>query len=103
MACGPANATDLPPRDDLECGEWLGSELVDCFGLDEDPWGVDLVENIASRLNAVRAPGPPLEPVILWAADVTAFIGPGRYFYVTRGLLHRAWWEDAAALAVAHE
>jgi hypothetical protein len=92
-----------PTWDDAAVGEWLHEELIACFGVEEDPWALGLVATIAGRLNAVRAPAPPLEPVILWSAHINAFIGPGRYLYLMRGLLHRAWWEDAIALTMAHE
>jgi hypothetical protein len=54
-------------------------------------------------LNRVRRPLPPLEVVVLFEDELSALIGPGRTIYVTRGLLHRAWWPEAAAMAVAHE
>jgi predicted Zn-dependent protease len=93
----------VPPQDDVSFGEWLHGELVRWCGVDNDPWAVELVRDITDRLNAVRAPAAPLEPVILYMGELSAFIGPGRYFYVSRGLLHRAWWKEATAFVIAHE
>src|SRR5207302_1094921 len=61
------------------------------------------VEEVRDRLNRARLPLPRLAVVILFEAEVTAFIGPGRYVYVTRGLLHRAWWPEGLAMVLAHE
>jgi peptidase M48-like protein len=91
------------PPDDFMLGEWLHEALIDYCGVDEDAWAVELVSDIADRLNAARLPAPALEPVTLWVGEIAAFTGPGRYLYVTRGLLHRAWWKEATAFAVAHE
>src|SRR4051794_13992336 len=91
------------PTDDLEFGEWLRERLLRACGTDEDPWAVQRVEEVRDRLNRARLPLPLLAVVILFEAEVTAFVGPGRYVYVTRGLLHRAWWPESVAMALAHE
>jgi predicted Zn-dependent protease len=95
---------DVPAAwDQRAFGERLREAIVDWCGLDVDSWCVERVGRICDRLNAARTPAAPLTPVILFVAAPAAFTAPGGYVYVTRGLLHRAWWEEAAALAVAHE
>jgi predicted Zn-dependent protease len=89
--------------DDLAWGEWLYRWLESCFDVEIEPWAVDLVGRAAERLNRERTPAEPLMPVVLWISSLTAFTGPGRYLYVSRGLLHRACWEEAIAFTLAHE
>lgn len=95
------------PGDDRELGEWLRHELLERCGLEDRPRELEQVARIVARLNAARAARSPtcepLTPVTLFMAAPVAFIGPGPYVYLTRGLLHSAWSEDGIAFAVAHE
>src|SRR5262249_44014767 len=45
----------------------------------------------------------PLIPIALFMAAPVAFVGPGQFIYVTRGLQQNAWSEDGIAFAIAHE
>jgi predicted Zn-dependent protease len=100
-AANPAPCGEL--GEDVEWGERLYRELVAHFDVETEPWAVELVQRAAERLNRKRAPAAPLEPIILWMTTPTAFIGPGRYIYFSRGLLHQACWEEAVAFGLAHE
>lgn len=100
----PGARPPSPPATDAETvGQWLYDGLMAYCGADSDPWAVERTTEIGARLNAVRAPAPPLEIVPLFLGEIEAFTAPGSWVYVTRGLLHRAWWEEAAALVIAHE
>ena len=99
----PQTGTCQDPEQELQWGEWLYGELVAHFDVETEPWAVDLVHRAAARLNEERAPAPAMEPVILWITTQTAFTGPGRYLYLSRELLHRAYWEEAVAFTIAHE
>ena len=90
-------------REDAELGEWLHQQIVQFVGLDNDPVCARLVRQVQDRLNGVRGSLPPLQVVILFEEELAAFIGPGRYIYLTRGFLHRAAWPEAIAMVVAHE
>jgi len=100
-AANPAPCCD--PAEDVDWGEWLCRELVAHFDVETEPCAVELVQRAAGRLNAKRAPAAPLEPIILWMTTPTAFIGPGRYIYLSRGLLHQACCQEAVAFTLAHE
>lgn len=97
----PDNLPD--PEEELQWGERLYSEVIAEFDVETEPWAVDLVHRAAARLNRERAPAPAMEPVLLWMTTPTAFTGPGRYIYYSRGLLHLACWEEAVAFTLAHE
>lgn len=93
----------LDPQEEGLWGECLFSELLTHFDVETEPGTADLVYGAAARINQVRRPAPALLPVVLWITTPTAFTGPGRYVYLSRELLHRAYWEEAVAFVLAHE
>jgi len=102
---GTISRTDDPDHADAETewGDWIYQHLVEEFDVETEPWAIELVQRAAARLNQVRPPAAPLEPVILWMTSPIAFTAPGRYIYYSRGLLHMASREEAVAFTLAHE
>lgn len=90
-------------KEERSIGEWIYQRLSDNIVVEEQGWAFDLVQRVAQRLNRVRKNSEPLEPIVLWIPQVTAFIVPGRYLYISRELLQRLLYEDAVALVIAHE
>lgn len=106
MRTGKDSGMPSPPPDDdpdAAIGEWLRMELEAWCGLDAAGPGRARVEAAAARLNAARAPQPPLECRVLFAGEPIAFTGPGRYVFITRGLAHWACPDDGIAFVLAHE
>jgi hypothetical protein len=85
-----------------ECGEWLRRELSHQYGTVSHRL-FPLTAGVVARLNESRAPGSPLALVALKNPQPSAFIGPGRWFYMTQGLLERIRDEDQIAFVAAHE
>ena len=86
-----------------QIGEWVYEQFATDIVLETQGWAFDLVQQVAKRLNQQRQNLPPLEPVVIWIPQVTAFVVPGRYVYISRELLQRFLYEDALALVLAHE
>lgn len=97
----PGGLLSLP--DETEWGEWLRAELARRFGLCEQRRWVGPAREVVARLNEARAPRESLDLVCLGGNEPQAFIGPGRCFYMTRGLLQRIRQPDEIALVAAHE
>jgi hypothetical protein len=97
-----AHSTAFPALDEDAFGDWLHGQLLEWLGAEDDAFSEEMTSGVAGRLNACRD-GRPLMVVPLYHGIPLAFTAPGRYVYVSRGLLHRAWWRDAVAFAVAHE
>lgn len=89
--------------DETEWGEWLRRDMVRRFGLCRQGALVRPAQEVVSRLNRAREPAVPLELVCLGTNEPNAFIGPGRCFYMSRGLLQRIEQADEIALIAAHE
>lgn len=66
-------------------------------------WAPEIAARAAARINAVRAPSPPLEPIVFWFRLAMAFTTDGAYVYLTRRLVERLRFEDSVAFVVAHE
>ena len=90
-------------RTDLEFGDWLYRELIADVHREETGWAPERVERVAARLQADRAEGVRLVPIVLWIRVFTAFTTVGRYIYVGRRLLERCADDESAAFLVAHE
>lgn len=91
------------PNEERAIGEWVYQEFATHIVIETEGWAFDLVQQVAKRLNHQRVASEPLEPVVIWIPQVTAFIVPGCYVYVARELLERPLSEEAVALVVAHE
>lgn len=89
--------------DERALGEWIKEQLTTEIVVETSGWAFDLVHRVAQRLNDARGEREALEPVVLWIPQVTAFICPGRYLYISRELLQRILYEDAVAMVIAHE
>jgi hypothetical protein len=92
----------LAPETAEQLGERLRAEVERTCVIDEG-WARDQAERVTARLNAVRAPRPPLTPVVVWAKQPNAVAAPGRYIYITRALQDVLADDDAVAFVLAHE
>ncbi|NEP46419.1 MAG: M48 family metalloprotease [Okeania sp. SIO2H7] len=90
---------------DLErqVGEWLLEEVQKQIVIEKSGWAKERVTKVAKRLNSIRPGCEVLKPVVIWVPQVTAFIAPGGYIYISRELLQRLICEDAVAFLLAHE
>lgn len=94
---------DFAMNDEHAIGEWVYQQLTTHLVVETQGWAFDLVQRVAKQLNRPRVDSEALEPVVLWIPEVTAFIVPGRYVYISRELLQRFLCEDAVALVLGHE
>ena len=98
------------PSIEEEVGEKLHEELMEHFGHETEAWALERMARVSERLNQVRLRCPEsgaclwaLTTEILWLGQMTAFAVPGRYVYLSRGLLQRLEGDDPVALVIAHE
>jgi len=97
------NDRDFALTEEEQFGEWVYEQFASDIVIETQGWAFDLVQQVAKRLNQQRQNLPRLEPVVIWISQVTAFVVPGRYVYISRELLQRFLYEDALALVLAHE
>lgn len=86
-----------------EFGDWFYKEVQADIVIEKSGWAFDSSQRVAKRLNQQRTGCLKIEPVIIWISDVTAFIVPGRYLYISRELLQRLLTDDMIAFIIAHE
>jgi predicted Zn-dependent protease len=96
-------AHDFELTKGVTVGDWLHQEVVDAFYIETEPWAVDRVTRVATRLQAGRPESEQLEVVIPWIRIITAFTAPGRWIYMSRRLLERCPDDETAAFVIAHE
>ncbi len=84
-------------------GDWFYQEVQADLVIEKSGWAFDSSQRVAERLNQQRQTSMKIEPVVIWIAQVTAFIVPGRYLYISRELLQRLPGDDAIAFLIAHE
>lgn len=98
------NSDDALIKDkEQKFGEWF-LEMVQAEVVIEDSgWAFDSSQRVAERLNQQRQGYRKIEPVVIPIPQVTAFIVPGAYLYISRELLQRLPDDDAIALVIAHE
>jgi hypothetical protein len=96
-------AHDFEIEPGVTVGQWLHDEIVRTLIIEREPWALERVGGAATRLQAGRPQSEQLEVVIPWVSARTAFTVPGRYIYLTRGLLERLPDDETAAFVIAHE
>jgi len=86
-----------------ELGRWLHRYFQQTFAHESESWAIERVQRVSQCLQEGRSPVRRFQAEILWVDEVTAFITPGRYIYITRELLQRLASDDPVALVLAHE
>jgi predicted Zn-dependent protease len=84
-------------------GEWFYEKIQADIVIEKSGWAFDSTQRVVKRLNQQRQTSLKIEPVVIWIPQVTAFIVPGRYLYISRELLQRLASDNAIAFLLAHE
>jgi predicted Zn-dependent protease len=84
-------------------GECFYEKIQADIVIEKSGWAFDSTQLVAERLNQQRQTLLKIEPVVIWISQVTAFIVPGHYLYISRELLQRLSSDDAIAFLLAHE
>jgi Zn-dependent protease with chaperone function len=90
-------------KQEQEFGDWFYEEIQADLVIEKSGWPFDSTQRVAERLNQQRQTSLKIEPVVIWIDQVTAFIVPGRYLYISRELLQRLPDDNAIAFLIAHE
>jgi predicted Zn-dependent protease len=92
-----------PFGSDASFGEWLRDQVVDAAFIERDGFFAEQIDRVAARLQRGRRTDRRFEVLVPWIRVRTAFTAPGRYIYVSRGLLERCPHDEAVAFVIAHE
>ena len=88
---------------DEELGLWLNRQFKETFAQESETWAIERIQRVSENLQAGRPPERRFQVEILWVDQMTAFITPGRFIYITRELLQSLASDDPVALILAHE
>ncbi len=86
-----------------EIGEWIYETIAAEIVIENSGWAFEQTQRVAEKLNQAREGRDAIKPVVIWIPQVTAFITPGNYLYISRELLQRLQSDDAVAFVFAHE
>lgn len=76
------------------------AEIERDYVVERTGWAAERIARVSERL---QRGGEPLDVLVVWLAEHTAFTTFGRTIYISRRLLERLPDDDAAAFVVAHE
>ncbi|MDB4956259.1 MAG: hypothetical protein JWO36_3828 [Myxococcales bacterium] len=98
LACGRnASLTLRSMRDDLR------DEIEREYVVERKGWAAQRALRVTDRLQRGLAAGEPLDTLIVWWSEHSAFTTFGRTIYISRRLFERLPDDEAAAFVIAHE
>lgn len=84
-------------------GDWFRRQIEENAHIEGHGFFSQQVKRVAARLQPDRRFDRRFEVLVPWLRARTAFTAPGRYMYVSRGLLERCPHDEAVAFVIAHE